>query len=194
MLKLVEFLPAKYKMLDEVHERSGNTSQYSAPAAVYATQDQRWVSLSGSTNALYANNCRAIGRPDLIDDPRFCTNPLRARNADTLNAIFRQWCGEHDLEVVLSAFHAAHGTIAPIYSADQICADEHFQARGILKDVPDEDFGSICMADVVPRFRTRPGGVRSAASGVGRHNAEVYGELLALGDDELARLAEKGVI
>lgn len=194
MLKLMEFLPAKYKMLGEVHERSGNTSQYSAPAAVYATKDGRWVSLSGSTNALYANNCRAIGRPDLIDDPRFCSNPLRARHADALNAIFAAWCAEHDLEPVLSAFHAAHGTIAPIYSADQICNDPHFQARGILKEVPDEDFGSICMADAVPRFRRNPGGVRVAASGIGRHNAEVYGEMLALDEDELTRLAAKGVI
>jgi crotonobetainyl-CoA:carnitine CoA-transferase CaiB-like acyl-CoA transferase len=59
------------------------------PAAVYRTQDGRWVSLAGSTNALFANNCRAIGRPDLIDDPRFASNGTRVQHAEELNAFLR---------------------------------------------------------------------------------------------------------
>lgn len=71
--KLLEFLPIEYQQLGVVRQRSGNASQYSAPAALYLTQDHHWVSLSGSTDALFAANCRAIGSVDLLDDPRWAT-------------------------------------------------------------------------------------------------------------------------
>ena len=73
-LKLLEFLPIQHEQLGTVYQRSGNANQYSAPAAVYRTADGQWVSLSGSTNAMFANNCRAIGRPELIDEPCFANN------------------------------------------------------------------------------------------------------------------------
>ena len=76
-LRILEFLPIEYDQTGVVRQRSGNRNQYSAPSSVYKTRDGHWVSLSGSTNAMFSNNCRAIGRPDLITDPRFETNKER---------------------------------------------------------------------------------------------------------------------
>jgi crotonobetainyl-CoA:carnitine CoA-transferase CaiB-like acyl-CoA transferase len=88
-LKLLEFLPIEHQQLGVVRQRSGNANQYSAPAAVYRQPDARWVTLAGSTNALFAANCRAIGRPDLLDDdPRFASNAQRVQHAAELNALF----------------------------------------------------------------------------------------------------------
>jgi crotonobetainyl-CoA:carnitine CoA-transferase CaiB-like acyl-CoA transferase len=136
-LKLLEFLPIEHEQLGTVRQRSGNANQYSAPSAVYRTQDGRWVTLAGSTNALFANNCRAIGRPDLIDDPRFASNGTRVQHAEELNAIFAAWCAQRPLAEVLAAFEAAQGTIAPVYDIDQIAADPQMQARKALCAVPD---------------------------------------------------------
>ena len=167
---------------------------YSAPAAVYRTKDNRWVSLAGSTNVLYANNCRAIGRPDLIEDPRFASNGLRVEHARELNAIFAAWCLGQTLDDVLAAFQKAQGTIAPIYSVDQIFADPQVQARDAVTSVPDRDFGSVRMQNVVPRFVNDPGKVRSTGGAIGQDNAEIYGEWLGLASDERQRLKKAGVI
>src|SRR6185436_11650042 len=95
MMKTLDFLPIEFDQLGAVRERAGNSNLYSAPAAVYATKDGKWVSLSGSTNALYACNCRAIGRPDLIGEPRFATNAMRVERSKEISGIFAEWCSRH---------------------------------------------------------------------------------------------------
>lgn len=74
-------------------------------------------------------------------------------------------------------------------------ADPHFQAREAIIEVETERFGPLKMQSSFPKFSATPSSVRRPApSRVGQHNAEVYGELLGLGAQDLAELAERGVI
>lgn len=194
MLRVLDFLVIEHDQLGQVRERSGNANQYSAPAAVYVSRDKRYVSLSGSTNSLFAANARAISRPELISDPRFATNSLRVGHSKELNATFAQWMAEHDLVDILKAFENAGGTIAPVYSIDQIFEDVHMVEREAIISVPDADFGSVRMQNVVPRFVENPGRVTSTAGSLGEHNHSFYTERLGLSDSELQRLREQLVV
>jgi crotonobetainyl-CoA:carnitine CoA-transferase CaiB-like acyl-CoA transferase len=194
MLRLLDFLPIEHDQLGTVRERSGNANQYSAPAAVYRSRDGRYVSLSGSTNPLFAANARAIGRPDLPADPRFATNSQRVGHSKELNAAFAQWMREHDLEDILQAFAREGGTIAPVYSIDQIFEDPQMLAREAIVSVPDTDFGSVRMQNVVPRFVGNPGQVKSTAGALGEHNEAFYTERLGLSEDELQQLRAQNVV
>jgi crotonobetainyl-CoA:carnitine CoA-transferase CaiB-like acyl-CoA transferase len=193
-LRLMEFLPIEYDQLGVVRQRGGNTNQYSAPSAVYRTRDDRWVTMAGSTNAMFINNCRAIDRPELPKDERFMTNPQRVAHQEELNRIFAAWCSAHTLGEVMSAFSKAHGTIAPIYGIDQIFEDPQFQARQAITTVPDADFGSVRMQNVVPRFVREPGAVRHSAGALGQDNGEVFGSWLGLSREQLKGLKERGII
>lgn len=194
ILRILEFVPIKYDQLGAVHERSGNANQYSAPAAVYRTKDGRWVTLSGSTNTLYANNCRAIDRPDLIEDPRFASNGQRVQCAAELNAIVSDWCAAHTLDEVMAAFWREGGTMAPVYSIDQVFADPQMQAREAITSVPDNDFGSVRMQNVVPRFANDPGSVHGTGGAIGEDNREVYEEWLGLTPHDIEQLSQSGTI
>lgn len=194
VFRLLDVLPIEFDQLGFVRSRIGNANGYSAPAAVYRTKDDHWVTLAGSTNALYAANCRAIGRPDLIDDPRFANNAQRCKHTSELNDIFQAWCAEHTLGEVLAAFSAAQGTLAPIYAIDQIAADPQALAREMITRVPDRDFGSVAMSNVVPRFTVDPARLRHAAGDVGQDNRHVYQDWLGLSDAELEGLMRRKVI
>ncbi len=161
---------------------------------MFRTRDGHWVSLAGSTDRIFAAKARAIGRADLAADPRFAGNRERIAHAAELNGIFAAWIAEHGLETVVDAFTAAGGTIAPVYSAEQIAADPQMRARGAIVAAPDEDFGEVRMQSVVPRFTRNPGTVTHAAGGLGRDNAAVYGALAGLDDAEIRALADRGVI
>lgn len=192
--RLLDVLAIEHDQLGAVRERIGNANGYSAPAAVFRTSDDHWVTLAGSTNALFAANCRAIDRPDLIDDPRFATNDRRVKHASELNDIFAGWCAAHPLDEVLASFNAAQGTLAPIYSIDQIADDPQVKAREVITRVTDRDFGTVAMANVVPRFSVDPARMRHAAGDVGQDNDEVFRDWLGLSDQEIERLTQRKVI
>lgn len=194
VFRLLDVLAIEHDQLGSVRGRIGNANGYSAPAAVFRTSDDHWVTLAGSTNALYAANCRAIGRPDLIDDPRFTTNDRRVKHAAKLNDIFAAWCAEHPLAEVLARFNAAQGTLAPIYSIDQIADDPQVKARETITRVADRDFGTVAMANVVPRFTVDPAQLRHAAGEIGQDNHEVYRDWLGLSDREIEQLTQRKVI
>ncbi|OWT66456.1 CoA transferase [Candidimonas nitroreducens] len=194
VLKLLEFLPIKYAMLGQSHERSGNSSQTTAPAGVFLTRDAKWISLAGSTDALFASNCHAIGREELIKHPKFCNNRVRCDHAEELNLVFKKWFSEHDLEYALASFERHGGTLAPIYSAEQIFKDPHIQAREFIRTVADQDFGEVPIQGVVPRFARNPGSVRVPGGSVGQDNDEILGDWLSLSEKEREDLRNKGVI
>jgi crotonobetainyl-CoA:carnitine CoA-transferase CaiB-like acyl-CoA transferase len=192
--RLLDFLPIEYDQLGSVRGRSGNANQYSAPSAVYCSQDGHFVSLSGSTNAVFAANARAIGRPELPACPRFATNALRVVNAAEINQVFSQWMAQHSLEEILAAFEREQGTIAPILSIAQIFDDPHMRARQAIVEVPDSDFGTVRLHGVVPRFTRDPGEVKSSAGALGEHNHAFYVTRLGLSEAELQRLQEQAVV
>ncbi|MCK1572877.1 CoA transferase [Bradyrhizobium sp. 174] len=194
VFRLLDVLPIEFDQLGVVRNRIGNGNGYSAPAAVYRTRDDRWVTLAGSTNALFAANCRAIGRLDLVDDPRFSNNARRVEHSKELNAIFSAWCDARNLDEVLAAFASEQGTLVPIYSIDQIAADPQSQAREMITRVSDRDFGSVAMSNVVPKFSVDSAQLRHSAGDVGQDNREVYQGWLGLSDIELERLGRDKVI
>ena len=193
-LKLLEFLPIEHQLLGAVRQRSGNTSQYSAPSAVYRTLDERWVSLAGSTAPLFAANCRAIGRADLIADARFASGALRVQHAAELNALFAAWVAERPLQEVLDAFHTAGGTIAPVYDIAQIMADPQMQARNAICDVPDADFGQVKMATVVPRFANDPCQIGHSARALGADSEAFFCDELGLSAEQMEKLRQRRII
>ena len=192
--RLLDVLPIEFDQLGLVRGRIGNDNAYSAPAAVYRTSDNNWVTLAGSTHSLFSANCRAIGRSDLINDPRFSTNAKRVEHASELNAIFVAWCSQHTLGEVLAAFSTHGGTIAPIYSIEQIANDPQARARQMITRVPDKHFGTVAMSNIVPRFTVDRAQVRHAAGDVGQDNHEVFAKWLGLSEEAIAELAQAKVI
>ncbi len=127
-------------------------------------------------------------------DARYATNRSRIEHSTELNAMFSKWMSEHDLNDILGAFEREGGTIAPVYSIDQIVSDPQMVARDAIVSVPDADFGSVRMQNVVPRFTNNPGQVTSTAGALGEHNHEVYIRQLGLTEVELQRLRDQNVV
>ena len=194
MLRLLEVLPIEYDQLGQVHERIGNDNAYVAPANIFPTGDGHWVTFTCATQNIFERFAALIGRPELAADPRFAKNAARVQNRKEMDAMAEQWIAARPLTEVIEKLSDAGVSAAPIYDNRQIVEDPHFIERGAVTSVPDADFGSVKMPGVVPRFSATPGSIRSTGPAMGAHNAEVYGDLLGLTDDEQIRLRGKGVI
>jgi crotonobetainyl-CoA:carnitine CoA-transferase CaiB-like acyl-CoA transferase len=184
---------ANYRLTGKVKARTGSRSTNSGPRNAYRCSDGLYVGLSASTQKMAERTLRAIGREDLILDPRFRTNADRVKNAPALDAIIGEFIARRTQAENVAFFEQAEVTIGPIYDIRQILEDPHFQARGVLADYPDEDMGAFPMHAVVPRLSRTPGAIRAPAPRLGEHNREV---LAAIGVDEsrYARLVAEGVV
>jgi len=168
---------AAYRLTGKLKPRSGSRSTNSAPRNAYRCKDGLYVALSASTQKMAERTLRAVGRPELIDDPRYRTNADRVRNAAELDALIGAFVAGRTQTENVAFFEQAEVTIGPIYDVSQILEDPHFAEREILADYPDEDMGFFPMHHVVPRLLGTPGAIRSPAPRLGQHNRELLSEL-----------------
>jgi crotonobetainyl-CoA:carnitine CoA-transferase CaiB-like acyl-CoA transferase len=184
---------ATYRVSGEKPRRTGSRSLTTSPRNVYGTSDGRFIAISASIQAMAERLFRAIGRADMIDDPRFRTNTDRVRNIDACDGIVAAWIAERTLADNMAVFEAAEVTATPIFEIDQLLDDPHVQARGVLVEAPDEEAGSVVMHNIIPRLSETPGQLRSAAPSLGQHTRSVL-ESIGYDAARLATLVTEGVI
>lgn len=191
---LVGPIAAVYDTLGVIPARIGNRIVYSAPRGAFRTRDGKWVAISGTSQSVAVRILTAIGRADLMEDPRFATNQSRLANVDALDEVIEAWFAEHDLDEVLRVMEEHHAAAAPILDAAGIVADPHYRARGTLERHPDEELGSVLLARPHPLFSETPGRVAHPGLPAGAANDEVYRKELGLSDEEMDELRDRGVI
>ncbi|MGE5268936.1 MAG: CaiB/BaiF CoA transferase family protein [Thiohalocapsa sp.] len=182
-----------YNLSGEIRPRSGSRSETTSPRNVFQTKDGRYIGISASIQAMSERLFRAIGRADMILDPRFRTNSDRVENAALCEAPIAEFIAARTLDENMAAFAAAEVTAAPVYDIDQFLADPHVRARRIVVDVPDAQLGQVTMHNIIPRLSATPGRLRLPAPRLGEHTAEILGQF-GLDRPTLEALATDGVI
>jgi len=184
---------ANYRLTGKLKPRTGSRSTNSAPRNAYRCKDGRYVSLSASIQKMAERLFRSIGRPDLVDNPKFRTNADRVRNAEELDAIIGAFIAERTQAENVAFFEAAEVTIGPIYDTSQILEDPHFIEREVVSDYPDPDMGTLPMHHVVPRLGGTPGAIRTPAPKLGEHNRSLLAEI-GVDNARYAQLVASGVM
>lgn len=121
--------------------------------------------------------CRAVGRPEWLDDPRFSTGRSRAANAVDLIGELDEIFATRPLDEWAKAFAQEPDFFwSPINSIEDVMADEQFHASGGVVYVPDGDAGTSMVATPAD-FHGTPWQPRSAAPRLGEHTGEILAEL-----------------
>ena len=137
---------------------------------------------------------RAIGRPELADDPDYVDPVRRQARAREVDELVADWVRGRTLDEAMKVFEAGEVAAAPIYDAQQLLADEHLQARGSFVEVDDPDLGPMTVQAPVARLSDTPGCVEHLGRALGADNGAVFRQLLGLDADELEALRAKGII
>lgn len=187
-------LTTLYDQLGVVPQRTGSRTVSSAPRNVYETRDGRWLAISGSVQKMAANTFAAIGRPELIEDPRFATNELRVQNVEALDEIVGAWARERTRDEALEILLRHSVPAAPVMDIADLVRDPHMVAREAIQVVDDPELGPLRMHGVLPKMSRTSGRIRSAGPRLGEHNDDIYRGLLGLSEEDIAELQGAGVI
>ena len=184
----------EYDQLGIVAQRLGSRLPFAAPRNTFVSADGRWVAMSCSAQSVFERACAAIGRPDLVADPRFVDNAARTRNHQAIDDVFDEWIAARSADEVLTTLNNAGAAAAPVYDVADVFADPHFQARENIAAVPDDDLGVVRMQNVAPKLSRTPGGIDWAGPGLGAQTGEVLRQWLGVGEDELQEMRAEHVI
>ena len=133
---------ANYRLTGKVKPRTGSRSTNSAPRNAYICKDGNYVSLSGSIQKMAERLFRAIGRPDLVDDPRFRSNADRVKNADELDRYHRRVHRRAQPGRKRRFLRGGRGDNRPDLRTSQLMADPHVIEREVIADYPDAEWAA----------------------------------------------------
>jgi succinyl-CoA---D-citramalate CoA-transferase len=193
-LRILEWTIAAYDQLGVVRGREGNRLANSAPLDNYPTADGKYVCIVAGSDTNFARLCKAMDRPDLLDDARFTKLADRATHGDEINGIVTDWTSARTAADVERACVDCDVPVATAYTPADMFADPHFGARGDLVDVDDPVAGTMRQQAPFPRFTGERPTAPSGAPRLGADTRQVLGDLLGLSTDELDALAADGVI
>ncbi|TRM50853.1 CoA transferase [Achromobacter sp. LC458] len=165
--------------------RAGNAHQNVVPYQVFAASDGHLIVATGNESQ-YRAYCRAIGVPELGDDPRFATNRLRVTNRETLIGILTAIMQEGRRDDWIAKLEAVGVPCGPINNIAQAFAHPQAQARQLRRDMP-HPLGGVAPVTASPlRFSGSPVVYRRAPPLLGEHTEEVLREVLGKSPDAIA--------
>ncbi|SBW07439.1 CAIB/BAIF family protein [uncultured delta proteobacterium] len=195
LMRLLDAELMAYDQLGVVAKPSGNSSESFAPRNAYQCKDGTWMALSGSAQPIAARVFQAIGRPELINDERFCDNAARLRNVKELDSLIGSWIKERDMDEVQHVFGEVGAVIGPMYTTKQVYEDPHYIYRESFAAVEDHELGAtLRMPNVMGKFSRTPGRISHAGQPMGKSNTAIFRNMLGLSEEECAALRAKGII
>lgn len=174
---------------------TGNRDPVRAPQGVYRCKgSDRWIALSIGTDDEWANLCRAIGRPEMANNPTYAGNLARRRRHDAIDALITAWTSTQEARVAMETLQR-HGVPAGMCADDRDAyEDPHLNDRGFFHWIEQRDCGrhrypghSYKLSKTPLRFDLPP-------PLLGEHNDYVYRHLLGKPEPEIQRLTELGHI
>jgi crotonobetainyl-CoA:carnitine CoA-transferase CaiB-like acyl-CoA transferase len=194
VFRFLDFDPIQYDQMKTVHMRTGNRVAYVAPSSMFKTKDGKYLTLAASTQNVWERLADAIGRKDMITDPKFIDNPARVENSIECNGVVGAWIEQHSRDEVIEHFDKFGVAYSAVFDMEDAFRDLQYRAREAMVRVPDADLGEAIVQNVVPKFSATPGSVDFLGRKLGADNEEIYCGELGMSKDKLKQLKEAGII
>lgn len=195
LVRTMENYIVDYGLEGKIRVREGTHNAGVAPNDIYTTKDDNWIVIPASSQQMYERLMRAIGQPELIDDPRFLNNDIRIQHRQELDVYINAFFSEHTLDELCDIMLHHEVAYGRVNSVADIFKDPHIKEReNIIKAFDYELNRDVDMQGIVPKMSKTPGEVKWAGPPLGKHNEEVYKGILNMSDEQLKKLQADGVI
>jgi len=163
------------------------------PCAPGGPNDYVYIYVQPMNESMWCDFARAIGREDLLADPRCVDAPTRWKHVDELNDIARAWTGARPKQAVMATLAKAGVPCGAVLDTAEVLDDPHLNARDAIATIDHPTRG---------RFRVPGCPIRLSASEpvttppplAGQHTHEVLGEVLGLSPAAVADLRARGIV
>jgi crotonobetainyl-CoA:carnitine CoA-transferase CaiB-like acyl-CoA transferase len=172
--------------------RVGNRHDSRAPQGLYRCREGRWLAISVGDDEEWTALAKAIGRPELADDPRFADARSRFRHHDELDEALTRWAETQEAFEAFGRLQGQGVPASPILDDDAFCQDPHLVARRWMRDLVTRDVGTHPHPG--HPYRGVPQAWRRGSPALGEDNEYVYKQILGVSDTDYERLATEKLL
>ena len=189
----MESLLPEYSAFGAVRGPAGSALPGIAPSNAYLCKDGKCALIAGNGDSIFKRLMMAIGRDDLAVDPTLTDNAGRVKRVEEIDAAIGAWTSKLNVAEVLAVLDQAAVPAGRIYTVEDIAADPHYLARGMLAEVSMSDGSILKVPGMVPKLSRTPGQHRRNAPSLGQDTNAV---LLDLGitEDQISEMRKRGIV
>lgn len=181
MLSVTESLIPDWEAYGVRRGRTGGRMEGIAPSNAYLCGDGKSIVVSGNGDSIFQRYMTAIEREDLAAAPDLQSNEGRWAARELLDDAIGVWTAARTSAEALRILDEAGVPSGPIYTAEDVCADEQYAARDMVQrfDVHDGEgmVESVGFPGIVPVFGGRSLPIHHVGPDLGEHTREVLREL-----------------
>ena len=173
--------------------RRGNQHPSIVPYEVFQAKDA-YLTLGVANNSLWERCCRAIGRAEMAQDPRFDSEANRVAHRGELIPLLNEVFATRPVAEWLKRLEDAGVPAGRIKSVAEVCESAHLKARGMAVRLSHPKAGGITVMGVPIRLWDTPGAASAPPPLLGQHTDEILTRLLRLPKARVERLRAAGVV
>ncbi len=192
MISVLENAIVRYSATGSIPRPIGNRHPSIAPFASFETSNGM-INIAIGNNTLWEKFCNIIDKPELINDERFHSNPLRVKNIEALTELITEQLKQKTSEEWLEIFETNNIPSGKINNVEEMMNDPQVIAREMLVDVIQKS-GPVKMPGVPIKLSRTPAEISGPAPELGEHNEEIFSTFLDLNKDEINKLKDENII
>jgi formyl-CoA transferase len=182
------------RFLDEGHVSGPMSRAHGAQVYGFLAQDGLPFAVHlSSPPKFFQGLMTAIGRPELIDDPRFRTKDLRIEHYSELDAILREAMRQRPRAEWFRILTELDVPVTPIYTTAEVFDDPQVAHMGMVEEIPLEGYTPLRTGGYALRLSETPCETTLPPPKLGEHTDAVL-RSLGYEDAEIARLREARTI
>ncbi|HSF05678.1 MAG TPA: CoA transferase [Methylomirabilota bacterium] len=179
-------------------ERRGNALVGGVPGGAYpcapgGLNDYVYIYVQPINPEMWRQFAAAIGREDLLTDPRCADAKARWQHRDELHAITRAWTSARTKHEVMAVLGKAGVPCGAVLDTAEVLDDPHLNARGQITTIDHPTRGRLRLPGCPVRL-SASAAVTTPPPLTGQHTADVLAEVLGLSRDDVTALQQRGVL
>ena len=163
------------------------------PCAPGGLNDYAYLMIPPDSEEMFRAAMRAMGREDLIEDPRFAKSVERVKNAAELLDIIKAWTKTRDKREVMAAFAGEGVPCGAVFDTAEVINQPHLIERGMVVEIEHPTRGKYPVIGCPVRLSDSPVEIKRAPL-YSEHSDEVFTTLGGLTQEEVDQLRRDKVI
>jgi CoA:oxalate CoA-transferase len=172
LVNLLSFHGQTYLLNGKIPGLVGNHHPIMGPTGLYPVKDGNIV-IQVSSDREFARLTKALGMPEMAEDPRFMTNDGRVENRAAMNAVLEKQLVEHTRKEWIDMLRKAGVPVGPVNNVGEALDDPQVRANGLVLNMDHPKLGSIPTLGFPAKFERTPHDIRRHPPSLGEHTEEV---------------------